>query len=82
MPTIASAEHLVASNTLRELVAAHRDVQDLVAIGAYQAGTQPVADRAIARLDQILAFLRQRKDEAGEWNQTLQQLEALSHEEV
>lgn len=82
MPTITSPEHLAASNTLRELIAAHRDVQDLVAIGAYQAGTQPVADRALEKWDQILAFLRQRKDEAGEWHQTLQQLRALSHEEV
>jgi flagellum-specific ATP synthase len=82
MPTIASPEHLAASNALRELIAAHREVQDLVAIGAYQAGTQPVADRALERWDQILAFLRQRKDEEGEWSQTLQQLRALSHEEV
>lgn len=82
MPTIARPEHLMAANALRELVAAHHDVQDLVAIGAYQPGTQPVADRALARWDDIVAFLRQRKDETSPWNTTLERLEALTHEEV
>lgn len=82
MPTIARPEHLMAANALRELVAAHHDVQDLVAIGAYQPGTQPVADRALARWDGILAFLRQRKDETSPWNTTLERLKALTHEEV
>ena len=45
--------------TLRRLMAAHRDVRELVEIGAYAAGSSPDADRAIALLPRINDFLRQ-----------------------
>jgi len=48
---------------LRRMLAAHRDVKELVEIGAYVAGTDPEADAAIARMPQIEAFLRQSMDE-------------------
>jgi flagellum-specific ATP synthase len=51
------------ATTLRRLLAAHRDVRELVEIGAYAAGSSPDADRAIALLPQINDFLRQAVDE-------------------
>jgi flagellum-specific ATP synthase len=48
-----------AGQQLRGLLAAHRDKEDLIAIGAYQAGTDPVADAAIALRGEIDGFLRQ-----------------------
>ncbi|GAA2023344.1 FliI/YscN family ATPase [Nocardioides kribbensis] len=44
---------------LRRMLAAHRDVRELVEIGAYVAGTDPDADAALARMPRIEAFLRQ-----------------------
>ena len=44
---------------LRRLLAAHRDVRELVEIGAYVTGTNPDADRALALMPQIDEFLRQ-----------------------
>ncbi|QWC84724.1 FliI/YscN family ATPase [Nocardioidaceae bacterium] len=44
---------------LRRMLAAHRDVRELVEIGAYVAGTDADADAALARMSQIDAFLRQ-----------------------
>jgi flagellum-specific ATP synthase len=52
-----------AGQIVRELLAAYRDKEDLIAIGAYQAGTDPVTDRAIAARESILAFLRQRAED-------------------
>ena len=49
--------------TLRRLLAAHRDVRELVEIGAYAAGSSPDADRAIALLPRINDFLRQAVEE-------------------
>jgi flagellum-specific ATP synthase len=49
--------------TLRRLLAAHRDVRELVEIGAYAAGSSPDADRAIALMPRINDFLRQAVDE-------------------
>jgi flagellum-specific ATP synthase len=58
---------------LRRLLAAHRDVRELVEIGAYVAGGSPDADRALALLPRINDFLRQDLDErsnaADTWNQ-------------
>ena len=48
---------------LRRMMAAHRDVRELVEIGAYVPGTNPDADRATAIWPQINAFLRQGLDE-------------------
>lgn len=48
---------------LRRLLAAHRDVRELVEIGAYVFGTNADADAALARWDRINDFLRQSMDE-------------------
>jgi flagellum-specific ATP synthase len=52
-----------AGQKLRAALAAYREKEDLISIGAYQRGTDPVLDSAIALKDQIDAFLRQRVDE-------------------
>jgi flagellum-specific ATP synthase len=43
----------------RRLIAARQDVKELVEIGAYVAGTNPDADRALAAWPAIEAFLQQ-----------------------
>jgi flagellum-specific ATP synthase len=48
---------------LRRMMAAHRDVKELVEIGAYVAGSDPDADAAIARKSEIDSFLRQDMDD-------------------
>jgi flagellum-specific ATP synthase len=52
-----------AGQQVRELLAAYRDQRDLITIGAYEHGSNPVVDRAIALKDSIDAFLRQRATE-------------------
>lgn len=53
------AEALSAGSRLRELLAAHKRAADLIAIGAYVPGSDPMVDEAQARMDGIEAFLRQ-----------------------
>ena len=79
MPMVTSAEHLKAANRLRELVAAHHEVEDLVSVGAYKPGTQPLSDEAISKWGAINAFLRQGKAEASTPEETQTQLFELSH---
>jgi flagellum-specific ATP synthase len=52
-----------AGRRVRALLAAHRDKADLISIGAYQPGTDPLVDEALAKRDAIDEFLRQRADE-------------------
>ena len=60
---ITSAAARDAATEVRKLLAAYREKEDLIAIGAYQAGTDPVTDAAIATRPAILDFLRQRQDD-------------------
>ncbi|BAM04330.1 FliI/YscN family ATPase [Phycisphaera mikurensis] len=58
-PHVVDAEHDAARLEVLRLLAAHRDVEDLVAVGAYAAGSRPEADRAIAMKPAMDTFLRQ-----------------------
>jgi flagellum-specific ATP synthase len=51
-----------AGQVVRELMSAYREKEDLIAIGAYQRGTDPLVDRAIDAREPIQAFLKQRAD--------------------
>jgi flagellum-specific ATP synthase len=52
-----------AGQHLRAALAAYREKEDLIAIGAYQRGNDPLVDLAITMREQINGFLRQRVDD-------------------
>jgi flagellum-specific ATP synthase len=52
-----------AGDDVRRLMAAFKEKEDLIAIGAYQAGADPLTDAAIAARHPIEGFLRQRVDD-------------------
>jgi flagellum-specific ATP synthase len=54
-----------AGTQLRKLLAAYRDKEDLIAIGAYQHGSDPVVDEAIAKRAPIDGFLQQTIDDVS-----------------
>jgi flagellum-specific ATP synthase len=62
---------------LRRLLAAHREVRELVEIGAYVPGGSPEADRALALLPLIDDFLRQEIGETTSAAATWQRLHDL-----
>ena len=62
---ITTPEQRTAAVGLRRLLAAEREVKDLVEIGAYVAGTNPDADRALALSSEIRKFLCQDMDDVA-----------------
>jgi flagellum-specific ATP synthase len=52
-----------AGRRVRALLAAHREKADLISIGAYQPGTDPLVDEALVKRGAIDDFLRQGPDE-------------------
>ncbi len=60
---LVSPEIRDAGRDVRGLLAAYQAKEDLISIGAYEPGTDPETDRAIALRPAIEAFLRQRPDE-------------------
>lgn len=59
MTDIVSPEHRAAVMVFRELMAAYRDHEDLISIGAYRAGANPTVDTAIAMMPEINRYLKQ-----------------------
>jgi flagellum-specific ATP synthase len=75
---VCTAEQQQDARALRRMLAAYRSVKELVEIGAYVAGSDPVADAAIARMGHIERFLQQRMDEVSPTAQTWAELASLA----
>jgi flagellum-specific ATP synthase len=58
-PAITTPQQRAAATELRKLLAAHREAKDLIEIGAYVSGTNPLVDRAVALRNEIDGFLQQ-----------------------
>ncbi|MCC6403501.1 MAG: FliI/YscN family ATPase [Fimbriimonadaceae bacterium] len=74
MPFVTSEDHVHRAEQVRAWVAAHEEVEDLVAIGAYKPGTKPMADAAIERWPAILELLRQDRSHSRSPEQSLAKL--------
>ncbi|MFI5840610.1 FliI/YscN family ATPase [Catenuloplanes sp. NPDC051500] len=74
---VTTPEQRALATGLRRLLAAHRDVRELVEIGAYVPGTNPDADVANAIWPQILGFLRQNLDDPSPPEQSWALLNSL-----
>ena len=78
---IVSPEHKACSQKVLEMLADYQEAEDMINIGAYVAGSNPKVDRAIARIDDIRAFLMQDMTEGAALTDTLQHLGSLTLEE-
>jgi flagellar biosynthesis/type III secretory pathway ATPase len=66
MPDVISEEHLACVGRIKDLMAAYRENEDLIQIGAYVAGTSERVDRAIKVHAVLGSFLRQNfKEKCG-----------------
>lgn len=77
MPSITSPVHRTAAGELRALMAAYRDAEDLINIGAYVEGSNPLIDRAKRHIDKIRGFLRQESSEMADYQKTTQRLQEI-----
>ncbi|MBA4180994.1 MAG: flagellum-specific ATP synthase FliI, partial [Anaerolinea sp.] len=82
MERVASATHRAAARQLRGLMAAHADARDLISIGAYVAGTDPLVDAAVGLQPEINAFLRQAPHDVTGFDTALARLVEMGGEHV
>ncbi len=59
MPEVTDEDHGRAAFVLRDLLAAYRDHEDLISVGAYRHGSNQTVDVALEMLDDINAYMRQ-----------------------
>ncbi|QLH53366.1 MAG: Flagellum-specific ATP synthase FliI [Candidatus Kapaibacterium sp.] len=74
MNDIITKEHRIAVNKAIELLATYKSAEDLISVGAYQRGTNPKIDKAIAMHDTLMAFLKQDIEETHSFEETIQTL--------
>jgi flagellum-specific ATP synthase len=75
---LATPEQREAAGKLRDLLATYRKSEDLISIGAYVPGANPKLDRAVSLNGDLLGLLRQAVEENIAFEDTLQQMQALS----
>lgn len=78
MSSVADEEHVRLAGEMRRLLAAYRDSEDLINIGAYIAGSNPLVDRAIEVYPGLTEFLNQRPGDECSYDTVVERLAALA----
>jgi flagellum-specific ATP synthase len=77
MKDVIDQTHNKNAQELLETMATYREAEDLIHIGAYNKGSSPKIDKAIAMIDSINGFLRQGITESAPLKDTIQRLNKL-----
>ena len=77
MPEVISEEHLACAGRIKDLMAAYRENEDLIQIGAYAQGTNERIDRAIRINAALESFLRQSNKDKCSFEASVAQLKEL-----
>ena len=67
-------QHRDDAARMRQLMASYADVELLLRVGEYQKGSDPLADEAIAKIDAINGFLRQKMHQHESIEETRRQM--------
>lgn len=71
MNDIDDPEQVNTANTLRNIMSVYESNYDLISIGAYKKGANPALDAAIAKIENINAFLQQKVSDKFEYDETV-----------
>ena len=74
MPRSANPDYLPVIMRGRQVMATYADMEELIRLGAYRAGSSPEVDEAIRLHEPLEAFLRQAKDEKSSLDDGYRQL--------
>ncbi len=78
MSQVVPKDHSAAAGAVRSLMAKYEEVEMLLQVGEFKSGSDPQADLAIARHEQIRAFLCQPTDELQAYDDIIGQLFELA----
>ena len=78
MDQVVTREHRDAARAVRALLGAYEAKRDLIALGAYAKGADPLVDRAIARLPLLESLLAQTPEERASFGDSVSRLLAVA----
>ena len=77
MTALISEQHYARVRTFKQLLSSFQRNRDLVSVGAYAKGSDPMLDKAIALWPQLEGYLQQGMFERADWEASLQGLERI-----
>lgn len=80
MIDVVDSPHMKAAQFVKEMIARYTEAEDLIHIGAYKKGADPRIDRSMEMIDPIRKFLCQDIAEGCSWEDSKNQLLALTNE--
>ncbi len=75
---VATKAQSASMRKVRESLAAYRQAEDLIQLGAYVAGSNPKLDATIRTRSEMLQYLKQDSNDPSPIDKTLQQLDSLA----
>lgn len=78
MNDLVEKDHLKASEKIQQWLATYNQSEDLINIGAYEKGSNSEVDKAIEKIDEINAFLRQGIEEKANYKDTVKRLKNIA----
>jgi flagellum-specific ATP synthase len=80
MPQVTSKEHLNMALVFKKLLSAYEQNKDLISIGAYSAGSNPIVDKALQMKPIMDAYLQQSMTDVTPYDMSLMQLQQLTNQ--
>lgn len=77
MANIVPEEHKEIASKMRDILSIYSKNEDLIAIGAYKAGTNPKLDYAIDKIEKVNRFLMQKIDESFRSDEIFQMMKEV-----
>lgn len=77
MSSITESNHKELASKLRDIISIYDKNSDLISIGAYKTGTNKRLDGAVAKIDEVNAFLQQETDERFTYEEIIEQMERI-----
>lgn len=77
MPQVVSQEHMKMAMHLKEILSVYESMEDMVSLGLYTPGSNPMEDKVIKHREEINRFFRQGIEEGVSFEESLKDLKNL-----
>lgn len=77
MKELVTEEHVEVAGKMRENLATYRESKDLIDVGAYKQGSNPMVDQAIRLNQPIKSFLKQKTSQAFTFEDTVEAMKTV-----
>ncbi len=78
-PDVVTSEHMDLVGAIKNLLAAYKENEDLIQIGAYASGSNHRVDSAIKIHEPIMRFLRQNRDDRVDYAESFKELQSIKN---